>query len=556
MDKKKRVYASNAAFYLLAVVGIAVVLNLISTRVFGRLDLTEAKVYTLSPASKDVVKALPDYFTVKAYISENLPPEMKLISRYVRDLLDEYRGAGGKFKFEAIDPGEDKKLVEEASSCGVRKLQVQKLENQKFEVGAYFLGMCLQYSGKTEAIPEIMGTEGLEYQLSSLIKRMTQRKRKLVLTTGHGELDFQNGLRAMQQVVAQEFETATTNPSSGPIPDDADALLVAGPKQAFDDAGRKEIDKFLMKGKGAIFLVDGMTMQAPRGQMEMPGMPSMPKMGQANDTGLSDLLKGYGFNVGQDFVLDRQNAPGPLDVGGGRRMLANVPVYVGVEMERAKGKEKDMGVLAGLTAVIFPYPSSVELVGPLAGGKPAQGKLWKLASSSGQSWKATGMFFLPQNEPLTEPKDNKDKGPYALAYAYEGTLKSAFAAAAPPPAAGMSTPEPAAPNSQSAKPVRLLVVGDSDFTNDEYVMLSRSPILQIYGNGAQLLLNAIGWTMEDEALAPVRAKTVTSRPIRTESDSTVLVVKAINIIGVPLAFCLFGIARWRLRHNRRQAQKL
>jgi ABC-type uncharacterized transport system involved in gliding motility auxiliary subunit len=282
----------------------------------------------------------------------------------------------------------------------------------------------------------------------------------------------------------------------------------------------------------------------------------MPKMGQANDTGLSDLLKGYGFNVGQDFVLDRQNAPGPLDVGGGRRMLANVPVYVGVEMERAKGKEKDMGVLAGLTAVIFPYASSVELVGPLAGGKPAQGKLWKLASSSGQSWKATGMFFLPQNEPLTEPKDNKDKGPYALAYAYEGTLKSAFAAAAPPPAAGMSTPEPTPPSSQSAKPVRLLVVGDSDFTSDDYVMLARSPLLQIYGNGAQLLLNAIGWTMEDEALAPVRAKTVTSRPIRTESDSTVLVVKAINIIGVPLAFCLFGIARWRLRHNRRQAQKL
>ncbi|HEX2656817.1 MAG TPA: Gldg family protein, partial [Polyangia bacterium] len=109
MNQQKRTVAANAGFYLLAVVGIVVAVNLISTRLFTRLDLTEAKVYTLSPASKDVVKNLSDFVNVKAYISDTLPPELKSLSRYVRDLLDEYRSnSKGKFRFEAVDPGTDK----------------------------------------------------------------------------------------------------------------------------------------------------------------------------------------------------------------------------------------------------------------------------------------------------------------------------------------------------------------------------------------------------------------------------------------------------------------
>ncbi|MEO8213629.1 MAG: GldG family protein, partial [Myxococcales bacterium] len=392
MDKKKRVNASNAAIYLLMVLGIVVAINLIGTRVFGRLDLTDARVYTLSPASKDIVRNLPDYMTVKLYVSEGLPPEMKSTSRYVRDLLDEYRSnSKGKLRFEAADPASDKKVEEEAGTCGVRKLQVQKLEDTKFEVGSYYLGMCLQYNGQNEAIGEIVGAEGLEYQVSSLIKRMTQRKRKLALTTGHGELDLNQGFQTLQHVLSQEFETTTVNPSTTAIADDVDALLVGGPKQAFDEKGRKEIDSFLMKGKGVIFLVDGMVMSSPNQGNPMQQMQGGgPKVGQANDSGLGDLLKGYGFAVGQDFVLDRQNAPGPVELNG-RRMLANAPMFVGVEMPKVQ--DKDFSLLAGINAIIFPYASSVSLVGPLASGKPAQGRLWKLAQSSKSSWKASGFFF-------------------------------------------------------------------------------------------------------------------------------------------------------------------
>jgi ABC-type uncharacterized transport system involved in gliding motility auxiliary subunit len=67
-SSKKRAYASNAILYALFVVGAVVLVNLIGTRFFGRIDLTESKVYTLSQPSRDLVKNLPDFLTVKALI--------------------------------------------------------------------------------------------------------------------------------------------------------------------------------------------------------------------------------------------------------------------------------------------------------------------------------------------------------------------------------------------------------------------------------------------------------------------------------------------------------
>src|SRR6476660_805442 len=119
MGRRKVMTATNASAYVLLTVGAVVLINLIGTRVFGRLDLTENHVYTLSSGSKDIVSKLPDYLTVKAYIStKELPPEQQSVSRYVRDLLDEYRTySKGKLRFEAFDPGDDKKIEEEAGQC-------------------------------------------------------------------------------------------------------------------------------------------------------------------------------------------------------------------------------------------------------------------------------------------------------------------------------------------------------------------------------------------------------------------------------------------------------
>jgi hypothetical protein len=226
-------------------------------------------------------------------------------------------------------------------------------------------------------------------------------------------------------------------------------------------------------------------------------------------------------------------------------MLANAPVFVGAETE----KHKDLTILEGIRGVIFPYGSSVELTGPLAGGKTPQGaKLWKLAASSKEGWQHTG-FFVMSVEALKKLEVPKERSSIPFGYAYEGKLKSAFAPAAP-----VAESSPDKPASESPRPVRLVVIGDSDFANDEFFQLSR--FLPFYGAGAQMLVNAISWTVEDEALTPLRAKTVTPRPIQVSSEAKATALQWANVLGLPLAFCVFGVARWRIRRLARLGQKL
>ncbi len=165
----------------------------------------------------------------------------------------------------------------------------------------------------------------------------------------------------------------------------------------------------------------------------------MPKIGQANDAGLGDLLGTYGFKINQNFVLDdQQNVPGPVEYGG-RRMLANYPVFVGVEVEDPG--DKDLSVLAGVKALVFPYASSVELTGPLQGGKPAQGKLWTLARSSDSAWTKSGFFVVSPGQKLV-PEASDHRGAVNFGYAYQGP-PAQLAYPTANPNAGMSVPDSA-----------------------------------------------------------------------------------------------------------------
>jgi ABC-type uncharacterized transport system involved in gliding motility auxiliary subunit len=540
ISSKKKNYASNVILYSVFVAGAVVLVNILGTRLFGRLDLTEKHIYTLSQASKDLVKKLDDPFIVKAFISKDLPPEIKRLSRDVRDKLDDYKtSSGGRFRWEAVDPGTDKKLEEEASRCKVQKVQIQKLSNSKFELGAYYLGLCLQFRDKTEAIPQIVNDAGLEYQLSSLIKKMTVKKKKVAFTTGHGESDLSQGLQALKQDIEQEYEVTTVNPSSAEIGPDVDSLVIAGPRNPIDEKGLREIDRFIMSGRGAVILDPGMM----AGSAGARGMESI-KMLQTNDTGLAKLIEPYGFKVSQDIVIDNEAAaPGVMDVGNGRRALLTSPAFVAAAADKSPG----LTLIEGVRGLIFPFASPVSLVGPLADGKvPAGAKVWRLAASSASSFKHSGFSLIGPEMKFDAPKET---GSYAFGYAYQGPLKSAFVAAAPE---SVSSPDKQ-PLGETKKPVRLVVVGNSAFANDEWTQLAR--YLPVFAAGAQLLYNAIGWTVEDEALIPLRSKTMDSRQIAAISDAKASAVQWINVLGLPFAFCLYGVGRWRMRKSNRLNQR-
>lgn len=522
--RRKVKTGGNAIAFTLLVLASLAALNLVGTRLFAhRLDLTEDHIYTLSPASRELVANLPDRLVAKAFLSKDVPPQIGQIAKYLRDLLDEYRSASnGKFEWEAIDPGGDPKKEAEAERLGVRKIQLQQLSREKVSIGSAFLGVAFQFGDKTERLPQVAQMEGLEYEISSILKRLTVKKRKIAFAQGQGEPTGQQGVQAIWSALGDDYEVVPVNlASASEIAPDVDALVVMGPKTPYSEAARRAVDDFLMQGKAAAFLLDGMLLEEPRGQMPPQLGGQMPRIARKNETGLDPLLDSYGFKVESDIVMDEQNVRAPALVNG-QLYLVNQP-YFPVATELAQHETTDK-----LRGILFPLASSVELTGgmkELLGKKGGDAELVALARSSRRSWRQTGFFVLDASREI-EPSG--EKGPFTFGYAYRGPLKSATG------------------SGKETKQVRLVVIGDSDFASDEF-MRSREIALQ---NG-HFFLNLVDYLVQDEALSAVRGKGVTGRPLTVRSESTPALVKTANIVGLPLLFVGYGIVRWRRRAARR-----
>ena len=89
-----------------------------------RLDLTENNIYSLSKASKKVMKSLDDKVIIKAYFSKNLPLQYQEGRKYLDNLLHEYRAySKSKLKFKFLDPSEDEDTAREAMVNGIPPLK-------------------------------------------------------------------------------------------------------------------------------------------------------------------------------------------------------------------------------------------------------------------------------------------------------------------------------------------------------------------------------------------------------------------------------------------------
>ncbi len=334
------------------------------------------------------------------------------------------------------------------------------------------------------------------------------------------------------------------------LPDDFDALVIAGPRQAMSERGKFVVDQFLMRGKAVAFLVDGMVIDAPQG-MQMPGS-DQPQLGRKNDHGLDDLFEHYGFKIHDDVVMEPQlNAPGLLMVKG-QQMLANYYIFTVV-----KRIDPTHPINARVKGLIMPVASSVELVPDKQPGL----KFTALAQSSPSAWRQAGLFVLDPQKPLTP---GPDRGPFNYAYAAEGTMTSFFAGKVHPNEKGEKVPAPVANVSlapgeekvletSQGKP-RLVVVGDSGFTSDENLMISR--MVPGYAANLGFSLGILDWLVSDDSMSALRAKTMQSRPLQVESAATAKLIKYGNLVGIPLIFVLFGVVRARLRRSWRNAVTL
>ena len=248
--------AITAAVLLAGAIGFA---NLTASRLARRVDLTGDRIYTLSEASRALVRGLPDPLTVKAYFSADLPPAQAAVARYAGELLEEYRlASGGQLRYQVEDPASDPRIEEQAGRCRIGKLAIQTRHTGKLEIAQRFLGLCLWYDGRSRALAPIDPGAALEYQITALIKVMSQKRRKVAFTVGHGERDLGTEYSFVKRLLDHELDVITLDPSTAAIGDDVDLLVIAGgygPDKLRTDEGVKALVRGLhAQGKPIAFI--------------------------------------------------------------------------------------------------------------------------------------------------------------------------------------------------------------------------------------------------------------------------------------------------------------
>lgn len=184
---------------------IVVLVNAIVIEFSASFDLTRDKIYSLSDASKLTLKNLKEPMSVKFFITPNLPPPFSTYEQYIKDLLSGYKSASrGNFNYEIIDAS---KSSVEATEYGIAPSQISVLEKDQTQTKRAYFGLTILYGDTVETIPFISSTEGLEYRISTLIKKMIDKNDRLARLTNNLDVYFIASSEIMSMLPPNTFDT-------------------------------------------------------------------------------------------------------------------------------------------------------------------------------------------------------------------------------------------------------------------------------------------------------------------------------------------------------------
>ncbi len=506
---------------LFLVLGILILLNIVGVRLFTRFDMTQNKMYTLSDASKNLVKNLDDKFLVKAYFTGELPAPYNNNKRYLQDQLDDYRAYGGaNFQYEFIDPSGKDDVEKEAQSYGIPPVQVQVVKEDKMQVEKAYMGLVFLYGDKKETVPVLQNTNNMEYEISSMMKKMTSKSiKKIGLLSGHGEVGLDK-IGRLKQMLEKQYEVTTVNLTGGrAISGDIAVLLISAPAEPFKEWEKYLIDQYLMRGGKVAFWLNKVKADLQS------------QMGQPLQLGLDDMLEAYGARINTDLVRDVRCVPVTVQQQMGFFTVQNQIPFPMIPM--ASEFNKTSPIVKDIGTVIFFFVSSLDT--SLASGKGLH--VETLVMSSEQSGRQENFFMINPNEPMTKDRFTEKRIP--LAVTIQGTFTSLFKGKSVP--MDSTTPPGLAMNEKldSSPDTKISVIGDGDFIQDTYSG----------GNKDNLIFaaNLIDWMADDIGLAAIRSRESGDKPLDEVSEGTKGWVKYSNLLVPPILVALFGIGRWRWR---------
>ena len=297
-------------------------INMLSSRLFVRMDLTAEKRYTLSNQSKQLIKSLDKPLEVILYLNGDLNPAFDRLRTSATDMLDELSVyASHSITLREVNPSAapDEKIRREhylkMDQRGMKGLSVNEHDREgKLSSKVIYPWMELRYNGDTIAVSllkknlnltpqEVLNTSAgeLEYNLTEGIRALTiNNPSRIAFIEGHGEWSEPYVYEATN-LLSKYYNVDRGQLSGNPeelLP--YKVLIIASPQKAFSEKEKFAIDQYLMSGGSILWFVNGIKISMQ--EFDATGESSTLKQ----DVNLDDLLFTYGVRINPVTVQDMQ----------------------------------------------------------------------------------------------------------------------------------------------------------------------------------------------------------------------------------------------------------
>ncbi|MEK7354594.1 MAG: Gldg family protein [Chloroflexota bacterium] len=468
-------------------IGITLLANAISIGAYQRFDTTGLSQFTLTSQTKDVLTSMNTSVQVLGFFVPNDPSG---IGGYVKNLLKEYQNYTTKLTVKEIDPDEH---PDQANKYGIKMYQTVVFESDK---GRRLVSPqeIVQTGTDQQGNQQITGIEAEHAFTSALLEVTGITQKKIYFLTGHGEANIASDYSAATQSLRDNlFKVDVLDLLiTGSIPDDASALIIAGPKKQLDVKELAIIKNYLDNGGWVMVMLN----PNPSPDMKL-------------------LLYLWGINVVDGTVVDPTSSLSP-----------NVSSPIVPRLRNFFGLTTMY--FPGATAFL-PQPDYQPQVIPSSGSDAPIQIVWmsnnstiemfSLARTSQDSW-------LEKNfDPGTAPVFNDGTD-------LNGPLDLGFLVVMTPPLDAKGNPIGTVP------PTRLVVISDADFASNQHFY---------NGDNGNFFLNLVEVLTSGKELISIERKVLPFRRLVVDPEvSNFIRISSIGLLPL-LVLLLGGVIWWRRR---------
>jgi len=572
--KKSGLKRQSINRFLLSMIIIALV-NVIAYYLFTRLDLTSEKRYSLSPATKTMLRELDDIVYFKIYLDGEFPAGFKRLRNETREMLDEFRAYTDNIQYEFIDPNaiknntDRKNLYCQLMEKGLSPTNLQVKMDGGSSQQIIFPGALVTYRSKETPVqllisqvntpPEAVlntSVQSLEYNLANCIRKLSlEIKPSIAFIEGHGELDkyetadIRLALSEFYKIEAVKIdeklnsltERDTKDSNNVKVKNKFEAIIIAKPDSVFSEKDKFFIDQYIMRGGKVLWLLDPVFASMDSLQVHTE------TMGVGMDVNLGDQLFKYGVRLNYDLVMDINALPIPVRTGqmGNKPQFDFIPWFFFPLLSPGSNHP----VVNGLNSVKTEFLSSLDTV-----NVPGIKKTILLKTSK-YSRIVKAPTFISLDILKQDPDPKLFTGPPCNgAILLEGSFPSLYN--------HRLTPE-ISENKEiafigSGSPSKMIVISDGDAIKNyfdfkkgmTYPLGYDRYTRETFGN-KELILNAVDYLCDTDGLIRVRSREVKLRLLdMTRVNESGLKIQLMNTAGPVLLVLIFGLLQTWLRKRK------